>query len=398
MKIKKYVAKDFKTAIQRAQEEMGRDAIILHTRQIKKGGILGLFYPPKVEITVVVDDNLMVNTDRIRDGSIPGGPAISQPEISATINDTSSPPANNSEENSVKQDEVLLELQKMKDLMTDIKTRMYEVEVIKGMPEQIQQLYATLISNNVDQDIALNVVSHVATRLPQDNCTDVAWARDVCIRTLQESIQQIQPIKLGSEQKGRIVFLVGPTGVGKTTTIAKLAANLTFLEAKNVALITLDTYRVSAAEQLRTFAEIIGIPISVVFTPADLMQAIEQYRDRDIIFVDTAGRSPYNVEQMEELQEFVSIARPDETILVLSITTDSNDLINIYQRFETIGIDKLILTKLDETYNYGAILNILHEINKPVAYFTTGQNVPDDIEVPDSLRLARMLLRRDEAL
>jgi|ADurb_Oil_03_Slu_FD_contig_81_640976_length_2398_multi_2_in_0_out_0_2 flagellar biosynthesis protein FlhF len=398
MKIKKYVARDFKTAIQRAKEEMGRDAIILHTRQIKKGGILGLLYPPRVEVTVVVDDKLQVNTDRLRTGSSGEIVAIAKPQISASTDMASPASAINSNENSSLEDEVLLEIQKMKHLITDIKSRMYEVEIIKGMPEQVQEFYETLINNHVDQDIALKVVNSVATRLPKDGINDQAWARDVCLHTLQELIQQVQPIQVKSERKGMIVFLVGPTGVGKTTTIAKLAANLTFLDSKSVALITLDTYRVSAAEQLRTFAEIIGIPISVVFTPIDMMLAIEQYREKDVIFVDTAGRSPYNSQQMEELREFVDMARPDETILVMSVTTDNNDLINIYQRFQTIGIDKLIFTKLDETCSYGSILNAVYEIKKPIAYFTTGQNVPDDIEVPDALRLAQRLLRRDEAL
>lgn len=396
MKIKKYVARDFKTAIQRAKEEMGRDAIILHTRQVKKGGILGLLYPPRVEITVVVDDKLQVNTDRIRSGNTSSVSAVAKPEISASTDTNFA--INISNENFSREDAVLQEIQKMKNLMTDIKSRMYEVEVIKGMPEQVQQFYETLINNNVDRDIALKVVNSVATRLPKDGISDDAWARDVCLHTLQEVIQQVQPIQVKTERTGMIVFLVGPTGVGKTTTIAKLAANLTFLDSKSVALITLDTYRVSAAEQLRTFAEIIGIPISVVFTPTDMMLAIEQYRERDLIFVDTAGRSPYNSEQMEELREFVNIARPDETILVMSVTTDNNDLINIYQRFQSIGVDKLIFTKLDETYNYGSILNALYEIKKPIAYFTTGQNVPDDIEVPDALRLAQRLLRKDEVL
>lgn len=397
MKIKKYVAKDFKTAIQRAKEEMGRDAIILHTRQIKKGGILGMLYPPRVEITVVVDDNLQVNTDRTRTG-MPLPPVTARTESPAVVENSSSSSSSNSSENTSREDEVLFELQKMKNMMTDIKSRMYEVELIKGMPEQVQHFYETLVHNNVDRDIALSVVNSVAARLPQDGSSDDSWARDVCLHTLQESIRQIQPIKVSGEHKGMTVFMVGPTGVGKTTTIAKLAANLTFVERNDVALITLDTYRVSAAEQLRTFAEIIGIPISVVFTPTDLMLAIEQYREKDIIFVDTAGRSPYNEEQMKELQEFINVARPDETILVLSVTTDSNDLINIYQRFQTIGVDKVIFTKLDETCNYGPILNTLYEIKKPLAYLTTGQNVPDDIEVPDSLRLAQMLMRRDEAL
>ncbi len=398
MKIKKYVARDFKTAIQRAKEEMGRDAIILHTRQIKKGGILGLLYPPRVEITVVVDDNLHVNTDIRRLESVPGKTAAAKLEISAS-SDTINPASTiNSRETSSREDEVLLEIQKMKNLMSDIKSRIYEVEVIKGMPEEVQQFYKSLIINNVDRDIALKVVNSVASRLPKDGISDDVWARDVCLHTLQEVIQQAQPIQVKPEGKGMIVFMVGPTGVGKTTTIAKLAANLTFLDSKSVALITLDTYRVSAAEQLRTFAEIIGIPISVVFTPADMMLAIEQYRESDLIFVDTAGRSPYNSEQMEELREFIDIARPDETILVMSVNTNNNDLINIYQSFQSIGVDKLIFTKLDETCSYGTILNVLHETKKPIAYFTTGQNVPDDIEVPDSLRLAQMLLRRDEAL
>jgi len=395
VKIKKYVARDFKTAIQRAKEEMGRDAIILHTRQVKKGGILGLLYPPRVEVTVVVDDKLQVNTDRLRAENTFALPATIKPEIAANIDVIS---AINNNENSSREDAVLQEIQKMKNLMTDIKSRMYDVEVIKGMPEQVQNFYETLINNNVERDIALRVVNSVATRLPKDGIGDDTWARDVCLHTLQEVIQQVQPIQVKAERKGMIVFLVGPTGVGKTTTIAKLAANLTFLDSKSVALITLDTYRVSAAEQLRTFAEIIGIPISVVFTPTDLMLAIEQYREKDLIFVDTAGRSPYNSEQMEELREFVNIARPDETILVMSVTTDNNDLIKIYQRFQSIGVDKLIFTKLDEAYNYGSILNALYEIKKPIAYFTTGQNVPDDIEVPDALRLAQRLLRRDEVL
>ncbi|WP_054694387.1 GTPase [Syntrophomonas palmitatica] len=191
--------------------------------------------------------------------------------------------------------------------------------------------------------------------------------------------------------------MVGPTGVGKTTTIAKLAANMTFLENRDIGLITLDTYRISAAEQLRTFAEIIGISISVVFNPADLCHAIDKFKNKDLIFVDTAGRSPYNRQQMEELKEFVQVAKPDETILVLSITTESSDLINMYQEFSTVGIDKVIFTKLDETRHYGPIINVIQEINKPIAYFTTGQNVPDDIEVPNSFKLAHLLLRRDGA-
>ena len=164
-----------------------------------------------------------------------------------------------------------------------------------------------------------------------------------------------------------------------------------------MALITLDTYRISAADQLRTFAEIIGIPISVVFTPEDMLEAITKYQDKDIVFVDTAGRSPHNDLQMQEIKQFIEMVKPDETILVLSATTNSADLIQICNRFSVLGIDKLIFTKMDETYRYGQILNAIQEVRIPVAYFTNGQNVPDDIETPDYHHLARMLLRKDEA-
>ncbi|MGI5911165.1 MAG: flagellar biosynthesis protein FlhF [Syntrophomonadaceae bacterium] len=389
MKIKKYVAKDFKTAVESAKSEMGRDAIILHTQKIKKSGILGFFSSPRVEVTVAADENLKVKLDQAR-----ANPSEKDNNDFSAINDSNSLFSTKTVKRNVNEADLIVQMQKMNSLMADIKARIYEVEVIKGLPEQVKNLYQILINNNVEQGIALNVVGNVASRLSHNAFSDDTWVRNVCLHTLQEYIYQIEPIKIVSERKGMVVFMVGPTGVGKTTTIAKLAANFTFLENKQVALITLDTYRVSAAEQLKTFADIIGIPISIVFTPADLLLAIKQYKDKDIIFVDTAGRSPYDTNQMQELQEYVYKARPDETILVLSVTTDSNDLINIYHRFQGITIDKLIFTKLDETQKYGSILNALYVIKKPLAYLTIGQNVPDDIEIPDSLHLAQMFLRR----
>ncbi len=390
MKIKKYVGKDFKSAIKQAQDEMGSDAIILHTRQLKKNRFLGFLSPYHVEITVAVDENLKVNTDLKREkkqschnnSQLKENPVEQKPEI---VDLTCS----------ASEDQVLLELQQMKDLMSNIKMKMHEVGVIKGISEPAQHFYRILVNNNVNQDIALSIVSSIESNLPAQKTEDETWVRDVCINVLQDYISEISPIAVKPGKKGHIVFMVGPTGVGKTTTIAKLAANMTFLERKTVALITLDTYRVSAAEQLRTFAEIIGIPISVVFNSTDFKEAVQAYQDSDIIFVDTAGRSPRNLQQMEELRSYLNISRPDETILVLSVTTHSQDLINIYRQFAPMKIDKVIFTKLDETYSYGQILNTIYEINKPVAYLTTGQNVPDDIEVPDPLHLASLLLRKD---
>lgn len=385
MKIRKYIAKDFKTAIEQAKSEMGRDAIILHTRQLKKHKLLGFLSPHQVEITVAADDTLKVNSDLVRDREI-----IPKTLVNRTIQ---APVA--TDHHKAPDEELLREMQLMKEMMEDIKLKMHEVGNIKGLPDYFQGFYEILTHNHINADIAYSIINNVESRLPQHKTEDEVWVRNMFMNVLQEYLAEASPINTSTYQKGRLVFIVGPTGVGKTTTIAKLAANMTFLEKKNVAMITLDTYRVSAAEQLRTFAEIIGIPISVVFNTEDFKDALQIYKDYDLIFVDTAGRSPRNTEQMKELHNYIQLSRPDETILVLSVTTNSSDLINTYWQFAPINIDKLIFTKLDETYSYGQILNTVHEVNKPIAYLTTGQNVPDDIQIMDPLQLASLLLRKD---
>lgn len=380
MKIKKYVGADFQEAIQKAKKEMGQDAIILHTRHIKKGGFLGFFARAQVEITVAMDESLQVDRDRRR-----GMSAAAAPENKSSTGNTPT----------AKTSELVQEMLQMKEIMSDIKSKMNEVGSIRGISDRVQDFYHRLVENNVDGQIALKIASSVESRLPGNKSTDPAWVEEVCTRTLQEYIMDIQKPSVLPEKKGVIVVLVGPTGVGKTTTIAKLAANMAFLENKQVAMITLDTYRIAAAEQLRTYAEIIGVPLKVVFTTADLEESILQFKDKDVIFIDTAGRSPFNAEHMEELRQFINIAQPDETVLVLSVTTSTRELIDIYEKFGSMNIDRLIFTKLDETRHYGQILNTIDEIRLPIAYFTNGQNVPDDIETPDPIRFAQMLMGKD---
>ncbi len=396
MIIKKFIAKDFKGALKQAKKEMGSDAIILHTSKVRKGGIFSFLFPPQVEITVAIDEGLQVNSDKARK-QMAAVAAAAETDSSRSI----LPEADKEAENAIGQStasELLQELHTMKNLISDVKGKIYEVEQIKGISEEVRVFYEILIKNQVEMELALKIASRIEARLSPESKDDELWVRDLCLHTIQEFIDDIRPIEPRRDKKGIIVFIVGPTGVGKTTTIAKLAANMSFLEGKDIALITLDTYRVSAAQQLRTFAEIIGIPISVVFNPGDLSGAIEQYQDKDIIFVDTAGRSPYENTHMGELKEFVAAAHPDETVLVLSMTTDSEELINIYRQFASIGIDKIIFTKLDESQSYGRILNTIYHTGKPIAYFTIGQNVPDDIEIPNTLDLAQMLLREGGAI
>ncbi|WP_068774642.1 flagellar biosynthesis protein FlhF [Paenibacillus sp. FJAT-26967] len=192
--------------------------------------------------------------------------------------------------------------------------------------------------------------------------------------------------------ESRIVHIVGPTGVGKTTTIAKLAADQVLKQRRKVGLITSDTYRIAAIEQLRTYANILDIPVEVVFSPADLTKALHKLQDSDVIFMDTAGRNFRNEMYVSELSTLLRHQGPSETFLVLSLTSKYSDMKAITANFSKYKVDKVLFTKMDETHSYGAILNLLHDFPVKLSYVTDGQNVPDDIMIIDEAKIADAIL------
>lgn len=190
----------------------------------------------------------------------------------------------------------------------------------------------------------------------------------------------------------KAVALIGPTGVGKTTTIAKLAAHYALVEKKKVGLLTVDTYRIAAVEQLKTYSQIIDIPLGVAYTQADVLPAVAQFKDFDLLLIDTAGRSQKNIMQVGELKSMLETLRC-ETHLVLSAQTKESDMIEAAERFSAAHVDRLLFSKLDETSSYGTLLNVADKTGIPLSYFTVGQKVPEDIEVADGKRLADLILQ-----
>lgn len=196
----------------------------------------------------------------------------------------------------------------------------------------------------------------------------------------------------GVQPETRIVYIAGPTGVGKTTTIAKIAAEQLFRNQRKVGFITSDTYRISAVEQLRTYASILNVPMEVVQSPGDMQRALQKLQDCDLVLMDTAGRNYRNELLVSELQSLFSHSDQSETYLVLSLTSKSSDMIEIADHFSKYELDKVIFTKMDETGSYGSLFNLIDAHNLRLSYMTNGQNVPDDLLMADSERLCHLLL------
>ncbi len=209
--------------------------------------------------------------------------------------------------------------------------------------------------------------------------------------TIEADIRVAGPIMI-TPGRCRLAALVGPTGVGKTTTIAKLAANFRLKEKRRVGLITVDTYRIAAVEQLRTYADIIDLPMHVVATPREMRQTVERMSHLDLILLDTAGRSPKDEVRIQELKAFLAEAAADEVHLVLSSVAAARTLAQTAERFAAVGATAMVLTKLDEANGLGNLLPLVRSSGLPLSYLTDGQNVPDDIQLADAHRLAQMIL------
>jgi flagellar biosynthesis protein FlhF len=253
------------------------------------------------------------------------------------------------------------------------------------------RLYAGLIEAEIGEDVARELIERLRNEASGEEIDDSALAQSRLLRMVEDEIDVAGPIRTAPGRR-RLVALVGPTGVGKTTTIAKLAANFRLRDKRRVGLITVDTYRIAAVEQLRTYADIIDLPMRVVATPEEMRAAVQSMSDLDLVLLDTAGRSPQDEVKLRELKAFLGEAGADEVQLVLSSAASSATLIRTAERFAGVGVTSLILTKLDEAARLGALLPLLRSCRLPLSYLTHGQNVPDDIAPAERRRLARGIL------
>jgi flagellar biosynthesis protein FlhF len=260
-----------------------------------------------------------------------------------------------------------------------------------GLPESLFRLFTDLIDAEVSEELARELLDRVRNGASHSDLDDPVLVKARIARLIEEEIDCCGPIQVTPGQR-RLVALVGPTGVGKTTTIAKLAANFHLRERYRVGLITVDTYRIAAVDQLRTYADIIDLPMEIVATPREMRTAVARLADFDLVLMDTAGRSPRDEVKIQELKSMLAEAKADEVHLVLSSVASTASMRKSAERFAEVGATSLTLTKLDEATGLGNLLPLLRSCRLPLSYVTNGQNVPDDIAPAERRRLARIVL------
>lgn len=388
MDIKTFRAKTMQEALGLVRRELGPDAAVLHTRELNGGLMRRMLFGRKYEVAassnVNVPSRLPASMQqgarstehgvRIPDASLQSVPAFH------TIPHAPSP---------VLDRQVAGQLDRLQGLIDKLCSQP-AIAPRHDLPETLFHVFTDMIEAEVDESIARDLVD----RIRNDSGLQVADTLLVKARIaqlLEDEIAVSGPLTTSSE-KSRLVALVGPTGVGKTTTIAKLAANYRLREKKRVGLITVDTYRVAAVEQLRTYADIIDLPMEVVSTPREMREAVARMRHLDLVLMDTAGRSPRDEIRIQELRALLSEAEADDVLLVLSATAGTRSLVATAEKFAEVGTTGLLLTKLDEANSLGHLVALAQQCRLPITYLTDGQNVPDDIQVADRRQLAYLML------
>ncbi|MBO0996863.1 flagellar biosynthesis protein FlhF [Bacillus sp. SD075] len=368
MKIKKYLAPSMNEAMKRIREELGSDAIILSSKAVYTGGFLGLFKKRNIEIIAAIDpvSQPIQNVTKQKSKKLPSKLEIAR--------HAPGPDKGNREST-----DLLKEIEGLKGMLSSL--QIYSPDI--KFPGKLQKIHEYL----TDQEVEISLRSQIMDELLEkwfvfkQKATDEevqVWLEE----TMLAILEKVENGKPGLRKK--YINIVGPTGVGKTTTLAKVAAETMLKHDKKVAFITTDTYRIAAIDQLKTYAKILNVPIEVAYNLEDFKRAAERFSHYDFVFIDTAGRNFRNPQYVKDLNEIIHFTDEMETYLVLSLTSKQKDMEDIYRQFATIPIKQVIFTKADETSTFGSVFNFIHTHKLGVAYITDGQNVPDDIEIATS--------------
>lgn len=400
MIIKKFTAKTEKEALENAKKELGDGVVVMNVRDVKARGFFSFLKPHMTEVTVALEEESERYTAAVSAiNSVIASSQTKEKEAQAAKGTPDEPQETARKESSAIEEKLdslqsLLEqqLQKPDEDKEDKDSRDGAAKEETEIDKFMKLLHDTMLNNEVDEKYAGEIIDEIAQINKPNMPFDYALAN-----IYQKMILKFgMPNCITPASKGiKMVFFIGPTGVGKTTTIAKIASIFRVDQKKKVALLTADTYRIAAAEQLRTYANILEVPFRIIYTVEEIEKALEDFRDYDYILVDTAGHSHQNSAQKESMSNFIHSVDgkiEKEVYLVLSATTKYRDLISIADAYKEMTDFKLIFTKLDETTTLGNLLNLRLYTDAALSYVTYGQNVPDDIEEFNPQKTVKKLL------
>lgn len=421
MKIKRFQALTMQEALRSVREDLGPDAVVLSSQKVKNGGgMFGMFERPVIEVTAAID----AGGSDVDAQASPQPPTFEKQLSEASVfaplqhdlalireeiqslrqrnggSEPAHPPAHWKE----LRDEIY-EIRSMIKTLTN-GSRAVE-EIVEGMTEPHQQdpasrvdseqlppllarEYEKLTLQGVDPEVVQKVMGFMTQKLSAEQLAQPTTVQAYLDDLLACTVRVAGPL-LDRPGSQKVVLFVGATGVGKTTTLAKLAAQYREKDDCKIAVATLDTHRVAAIEQLKMYTRILGVPVEVAMSPRDLTKLIQRHKKKDLVLIDTAGRSPADVAGMGELKELCDIGVPFEVHLVLSASTKQQDLDETVKQFSVLPIHRLLFTKLDETGSCANIFNTVNRTGKPISYFTAGQRVPDDIEVATPKRVLELV-------
>lgn len=404
MKIKKYIATSMKEALIQIKQELGEDAIILKTLK-KPRKMFSLAGHDEIEVTAAIDDQSPTRQAfaalNVPDSGVYKRPRAAKQQGNPAMEDEGRQtfpfqpplmPAVARDEAFHKESvmEIKEDIRKLKELLTPILQPRSGEMAVADMTDGFDAPWSILYNRLINCEVKAEVAKELITRIQGKGPLSPAEADKRFLDELNASFAISGPLKT-KESSPLVCAFVGPTGAGKTTTLAKLAAHYKLNKNKSISVLTADTYRIAAIEQIRTFTDIMNIQLQVVFSPEEVEEAIAACANDDIVFVDTAGRSRKNADHMRDLRAFLEVLHPDEIHLVLSATTKDADCMSMVEQYRPFGVNRVLFTKLDETGRLGNIFNTVIRTKVPVSYFTFGQGVPDDIELAQPARFVQRM-------
>lgn len=360
MRIRRFLAKNYSQALARVKQELGEDALVMSTRSLEPGtgpGEMG--GEPMVEITAAVEYS----------------PKDEKPQWGGFGKDEGI--------SVIKESELDL-----KSLIFTLLTRTDQARSL-GLKRHQFDVYSRLVDNGVSERFASRLIEEACNETDGKN-TNPAEEQKKITELMKRVLFCKGGIEVGGKRTKKVAF-VGPTGAGKTTTIAKIAADFALRQKKKVAMVTLDTYRMGAVDQLRIYGEIMRIPVETASNRKELLDTVRKHSDKDLLLIDTMGRSPRDNAYSGQLKVMFRDLGEVETQLVLNVTAQEKFLQASFKQFSSLGVDRLLFTKLDEGMNFGALFNLSLRTRIPYSYFTAGQRVPEDIEVADKEKVIRLI-------